>query len=255
MYLMYVDESGDSGHLPQSPTRHYILSGLVVHELAWRTMLDDIIQMRKRFNQLYKLALKAEIHSSPFVNNPKSHAHISRSDRLAILRECMDFIGAQPSVSLLNVVVDKQGKRNDVAHLAWSRLLQRFEDTITYGNFKGQKNASETGLVIPDIGNRGLITPLLRRMRRYNPIPNNTAIYGGGYRHRPIQCIIEDPYYKDSADSYFIQLADVLAYFTRQWIDPNNFILKRRANRYFNRIRPVICMFAAPRDPDGLIRA
>ena len=32
MYLMYVDESGDSG-LVNSPTRYFVLTGMVVHEL------------------------------------------------------------------------------------------------------------------------------------------------------------------------------------------------------------------------------
>lgn len=31
MYFMYVDESGDPGMLV-SPTRYFVLSGLVVHE-------------------------------------------------------------------------------------------------------------------------------------------------------------------------------------------------------------------------------
>lgn len=32
MYLMYVDESGDSGLLG-SPTRYFVVSGIVLHEL------------------------------------------------------------------------------------------------------------------------------------------------------------------------------------------------------------------------------
>ncbi|SDF02686.1 DUF3800 domain-containing protein [Sporolituus thermophilus] len=33
MYFLYVDESGDTG-IVDSPTRYYVLAGLVVHELA-----------------------------------------------------------------------------------------------------------------------------------------------------------------------------------------------------------------------------
>ena len=33
MFLMYVDESGDAG-LVGSPTRYFVLTGLVVHELS-----------------------------------------------------------------------------------------------------------------------------------------------------------------------------------------------------------------------------
>lgn len=254
MYLMYVDESGDPGLLPASPTRYYILSGIVIHELEWRNLLDQIVDLRRDLNQRFSLALKAEIHAAPFVNNPQSQGHITRTNRLTILRECLDFLSAQPSVSILNVLVDKSGKNGNIAERAWNRLIQRFEDTIAAGNFNGAKNPSESGLIIPDRGNNGLITPLLRKMRRYNPVPNRTSLYGGGFRHRPIIRVIEDPFYKDSHESYLIQFADIVAYFTRQHVDPNGFIRKRRANRYFNRIRPVICKAAAPRDPDGLVR-
>jgi len=34
VYLMYVDESGDTG-LDGSPTDHFVLTGFVVHEADW----------------------------------------------------------------------------------------------------------------------------------------------------------------------------------------------------------------------------
>ena len=35
MYLMYVDESGDVG-MVNSPSRYFVLVGLVLHELRWQ---------------------------------------------------------------------------------------------------------------------------------------------------------------------------------------------------------------------------
>jgi len=46
MYLMYVDESGDIG-LTGSPTRYFVLTGLVLHELRWRQTLDGLIAFRR----------------------------------------------------------------------------------------------------------------------------------------------------------------------------------------------------------------
>ncbi len=46
MYLMYVDESGDIG-LTGSPTRYFVLTGLVLHELRWRQTLDELIAFRR----------------------------------------------------------------------------------------------------------------------------------------------------------------------------------------------------------------
>lgn len=38
MHLMYVDESGDTG-VTNSPTKHFALSSLIVHELHWEAAL------------------------------------------------------------------------------------------------------------------------------------------------------------------------------------------------------------------------
>jgi len=47
MYLMYVDESGDSG-IVNSPTNYFVLTGMVMHELRWNDYLSRIIELRKR---------------------------------------------------------------------------------------------------------------------------------------------------------------------------------------------------------------
>jgi len=46
MYLMYVDESGDSGII-NSPTKYFILTGMVFHELRWRLLLDELKTFRR----------------------------------------------------------------------------------------------------------------------------------------------------------------------------------------------------------------
>ncbi len=61
MFLMYVDESGDCG-LKNSPTRYFVLRGLVVHELRWQSCLDQIIAFRRRIRQQFGLRLREELH-------------------------------------------------------------------------------------------------------------------------------------------------------------------------------------------------
>ena len=47
MYLMYVDESGDIGPVAKSPTRYFILSAIVIHEMKWRDILHDLAILDK----------------------------------------------------------------------------------------------------------------------------------------------------------------------------------------------------------------
>lgn len=72
-----------------------------------------------------------------------------------------------------------------------------------------------------------------------NYIPNDPR-YGGGSRNIPIKRIIEDPHGKDSAETYPIQMCDVVAYFLYQRFSPNSYVRRKRAQRYFDRLSSVL---------------
>src|SRR2546425_7406636 len=68
MYIMYVDESGDTG-LINSPTRYFALSGIVVHESRWRDFINALIAFRKTLRTMHGLPIRAEIHASELINH------------------------------------------------------------------------------------------------------------------------------------------------------------------------------------------
>ena len=72
------------------------------------------------------------------------------------------------------------------------------------------KNA--LGVLICDEGNENKLTAKVRQMKRQNHIPNNFNLYSGGSRDILLDRIIEDPLFKTSKSSYFIQLADFVAF-------------------------------------------
>ncbi len=84
-----------------------------------------------------------------------------------------------------------------------------------YKNFRGPANADERGMVFSDVTDGGKLRQIMRQMRRYNPVPSQPQ-FGFGYRNLLIQNIIEDPSFRQSDHSYFIQAADVGAYFLKQ---------------------------------------
>ncbi|MFP4500386.1 MAG: DUF3800 domain-containing protein [Candidatus Hydrogenedentota bacterium] len=66
---MYIDESGDCG-LTDSPTRYFVLSGLVVHELVWQAMLNRLIDFRRRMKKSFGLGMRTELHAGPLISRP-----------------------------------------------------------------------------------------------------------------------------------------------------------------------------------------
>ncbi len=63
MYLMYVDESGDCG-MPAdgSPSNLFCLSGVVIHELAWRDTIAELLRFRRWLKGRYRLGCRAPVN-------------------------------------------------------------------------------------------------------------------------------------------------------------------------------------------------
>ena len=197
MYLMYVDESGDVG-LNNSPTRFFILSAIVIHELRWRDTLEALVEFRRELRDKKGLKMRDEIHSNEFINRPGDLKRIKRNDRLDILKKCMDWLNGQRHVNIFSVCVDKNGRTDDVFEFAWHTLIMRFENTIRHKNFHGPSYGDERGLVLADNTEGEKLRKLVRKMRHFNTVPNNSSLYLGGYRNLKLEYVIEDPVFRDS---------------------------------------------------------
>lgn len=253
MHLIYVDESGDCGLL-NSPSRYFILTGLVVHELRWHTYLNELIEFRRQMREKYGLRLREEFHAAAFINDPGDLVRIKRHDRLAMIRAFADTLASMTDINFINVVIDKHGKSKDydVFDMAWKALIQRFENTISRHHFPGPSNSDERGIILSDDSDRKKITGLIRQLRRYNPIPSKTG-FSTSYRNLPLLYTIEDPNFRDSAHSYFIQAADLAAFLLYQRLAPNTYMRKNSGQNYFQRLKPVLCLYASTKDPDGIV--
>jgi hypothetical protein len=201
---------------------------------------------------LYRLRQKDEIHASVFVNGRSSVTKkIPRHHRLAVLRALISELAQTHDIRFIHVVVDKLGKPagTNIYELAWKALIQRFENTMQHRNFPGGNiNRTDHGLVLPDDGGGDKLRHLLRKMRVYNPIPNS------GAANLPLRFMVDDPCHRDSRHSYFIQSVDVTAYFLQQYLAPNAYIKRQSAGKYFQRLLPVLNLYASPGDPLGVVR-
>jgi hypothetical protein len=138
MYLMYADESGDSGLLASgSPTRYFVLSALVLHELKWHEALDGLVSFRKRMRTQFGLLLSEEIHCGAMLSRAGALNRIKKNDRLAIVRHLLDDLAKTSYLNFITIRVDKQGKAAgyDPFAKAWEALIQRFENTLRARNF------------------------------------------------------------------------------------------------------------------------
>jgi len=90
-------------------------------------------------------------------------------------------------------------------------------------------------------------------MRRFNPIPN-VVQFGAGYRDTPVDRIIEYPSFRDSAESYYIQVADLIAFLLYQETAPSAYMRKTGGQSYFRRLAPLLLRQASSSEPRGMVR-
>ncbi|MBX7044842.1 MAG: DUF3800 domain-containing protein [Ignavibacteria bacterium] len=239
---MYTDESGDVG-VNNSPTNYFILSSIIFQENHWLNLLNDIVNFRRDLKRKYGLKIKDEIHASEFISGNGLNANIKsiiKYRRLSILRDCLEWLNSRNEISIITVCADKSNG-GDIFYKTWDRLIQRFENTLLKNNFPGPQN-NDKGIVISDNTDGGKLTKLLRSKRKINFIPN-TQIFSGGYRNLVLRNVIEDPILRDSRNSLFHQMVDVVAYFAKQHYQPNHYIKKQRAGDDYSRLNSVINPF------------
>lgn len=249
MFLMYVDESGDIG-IVNSPTNYFVLSALIFHELRWNVIIENLIAFRRHLRATAGLKLREEIHATHFVNRPGELRRIKRHERIDILKQCIDWVADQQDINVITIVAAKSGKtKEQIFDWSWQRLIQRFENTIRYRNFNGPVNPDDRGIMIADRTDDKQLRLLVRRMRRYNPIPNIT----GGYRNLTLDYVIEDPIMRESKDSLLHQMADVVSYCARQLYEPNAYMKKKGGHKFYERLDTALVKRASKNHPLGIV--
>ncbi len=258
MYLMYVDECGDSG-LQSTSSRYFILSGMVLHEAYWTDTMERIAAMRKRLEESYGFNAMRELHAGEMMGRTsKKYADIKKQDRAAMFRHVLDFESTLDCARVINVVVDKENKAFgfNPFEVAWDTLINRFENTIQHGNFPHPYGTEkppfdEKGLLIVDQTDEKKLRALIRHMRHANSIPS--MITRGSLVRHNLKRVIEDPLHKQSEWSPIIQLCDANSYFLKQTLEPNSTVKKFKMRNLFYRLRPILLTQASGSNEFGIV--
>ena len=248
MHLLYVDESGDPGtHKYSSP--HFILSGLIISQDDWSLYLERLKTFRKSLFTKYGLNQRTEIHSSELIRigNLKEYQKISKTNRINILKDYatqIPVIFSNAKVINVCLKIDEHPER-DIFELAWSRLLQRFDTYL-------KKEAKDKGILVVDDTDSIKLQNLQRKLRIYNPTPSH---FTDGSYNAPINNILEDPFSRNSNQSYFIQTVDVIAHLLYRKEFPKGSLKKFGLQYQFDKIEPILLKKASKADNLGIVRA
>ena len=179
MHLIYIDDSGDE--------ELSIFSALTIRADRWNSCLEEIKNFRRDIQTSDGIFLYAEFHAWKFVSGRGkiSDGVVPKGRRCQIFKQTLQMVAMLPEARLFNAVFPtKEGEH------AYEALLEGINRTL--------QTWDSHAILICDEGKETIYTRLVRRMQ--------TAKNGA------IDRILEDPFFKQSSQSYFIQLSDFCAY-------------------------------------------
>jgi hypothetical protein len=195
MWFAYLDES-------KHEKKHFVYSALIIDTDKWNETFAVAKDFRRALKKNYGIYVQKELHASEFVagKGKISDRYIDKATRALIFKQALECIAKAGLFKIMSSI-------NSDEFFAFERLINRLNKTA---ETKGKQV-----LLICDEGQEAEFTRRIRKMRVYNPIPSNQGIWrdtGTSSKNITTDWIIEDPVFKDSKSSYFIQFVDFCAY-------------------------------------------
>lgn len=238
MHFVYIDESYDDKVL--------VFSAVVVAEEDWADVFAALRDYRRGLKRDFGIYIHKELHARHFVSGRGRIADriVFKGTRCRIFMDTLDFYASLP-IRVFNTAFPPYDKVR-----AFERLLNRINRTMKPDAMNSR------ALLICDEGNEGEFTKLVRKMSVHNPIPSMYGTWESGqpWQNIPLDRIIEDPFFKDSKRSYFLQAADFVAYSLLRQENPLPSKNRYGLDAAFDRLEPVLFTSATRYDSRGILR-
>jgi hypothetical protein len=237
MHLVYLDDSRDE--------ELCVFSGLIIPAEHWRASFERLREFRRRLKATDGIFVRKELHAWKFVSGRGriSDRVVTKYRRSEIFKEALRVAAALPDLKIINGVTTAN---DDERVFEW--IANRIQRTMVAWD--------SHAMLICDEGKEATYTRLIRRMGVFNPIPSRMGEWPDGRRTRNItvERIVEDPVFKVSQRSYFIQLADFVAYALLRRERPVASKTRYGLDQAFEILNPVLLRAATANDPQGVLR-
>ena len=234
MHLIYIDDSYERPY--------QIYSAIAVPAASWNTCFEAIKAWRRGLKQSDGILVTREFHATEFCGGRGKLGDrvVGKYRRSRIFREAMRLTNGLPGVRVFSVC--------HTQNRTWAleRLITRINKTL------GEWDSH--AVLMFDEGKEQEITKLLRRMGVYNPVPVYVGSGVTEVRNLKLARILDDPIFKKSEHSYFVQLADFAAYAV---LRREKRLASKDAYGYhecYELMPDAIVREASIRDPLGIIR-
>lgn len=195
MHLLYVD---DSGSVPDSSQRYFVLAGVSVHERQGFWIAQKLDQIAAQFSP--SDATLVELHGSPMLNGSKMWRKFPLPERINTMKEALRvFAVSDESNRAFGVAIAKAAVApRDPIEYCFEQLCSRFDQYLMRLH---RKKNTQRGMIIFDKSTAE--TSIQRLARDFSTL---------GHQWGVVRNMAEVPVFIDSRASRLVQLADLIAY-------------------------------------------
>lgn len=201
-----MDESGDDG-FPKYSSEIFVLTSVYMDHQVWKNNYTKLMEFRRFISKNYHIPVKLElkIHDLLHDKNPYREMCLKNQIRVEIFDKYFQML-TQLELKIINVVINKKNitlQEYSVLEKALTYNIQRIENDLK------ENSGLKKFMIITDEGRLNKMRDITRKIQKVNFIP---SIYQPQPYRKEIECMIEDPLSKNSKESYFIQIADTIAW-------------------------------------------
>jgi len=211
MYLMYIDESGDTATLQQMGSKILVLTGCIIDEKDKRDIESRFRDIKQKYYRNPDIEIKSNYlrYANPRITDLEKSSPIKLYDQGqydALQIDIQNFLKTI-SITLISVVINKKGywekyPSQNPYHAAYIFLMERFQ------TFLGYKNAHGLCIIDP---REGRVVDKRNIDKELNDVHLLLQWERGGF-WKPCPRIIEKVLFSDSSLTIGIQIADLYCY-------------------------------------------
>jgi hypothetical protein len=235
--LVYIDDSRDE--------ELCACSALAIPAEQWRACFQQVRAFRRALRERDGIYVYKELHAWKLVSGRGRIGDrvVPKGRRCQIFKDALHLITTLPGAQVFNACF---GSKED--EIAYERLLNRINRTM--------KEWNSHAVLFWDEGKEAQHRRLTRRMGVHNPIPSAYGIWETGAltKNIPLEYILEDPVFKPSEQSYFIQLTDFIAFALLRREHPIPSRSRYGLDKAFDALAPALVTAASRTDAEGIIR-
>jgi hypothetical protein len=206
----------------------------------WSNVLIKINNFREELLKKYNIAKDSELHATKFVIGKGSNRISNNDIRMIAFQDIYKFISSLNECYSINGISSNKKKYG----VLFEYLINRI-DTFC------KKNNAYAILICDERDGAELISKV-RNLRKSNPMNSK---YSNHRYNQPLSRIVDDPLFKNSKQSLFLQKADFIAY---GLLRSEKFIEKqdKRIRECFQILEPILVKEAYSKDHKklGIIR-